>query len=96
MLGLLVLGMEEVLVLIGDLVCVGDFFGVIFVYDLFFIEFIKMIKEMNDGCLILGKLIGLVIRFFVGGVFNFYVRYLKVVVKWMEWKIDVGVEYFLI
>ncbi|MDH2881527.1 bifunctional homocysteine S-methyltransferase/methylenetetrahydrofolate reductase [Bacillus cytotoxicus] len=95
LLGLSVLGMEEVLALTGDPARVGDFPGATSVYDVSSIELIKMIQEMNDGRSILGKSIGPATRFSVGGAFNPHVRHLKAAVKRMERKIAAGAEYFL-
>ncbi len=73
-LGLSALGMEEVLALTGEPASVGDFPDATSVYELSYIELIKVINESNDGRSILEKSRDPATRFSIGGAFNPHFR----------------------
>lgn len=95
LMGLHTLGINQLLAVTGDPTKIGDFPGATSVYDLSSFDFIRLIKQMNEGLSFSGKDLGATTNFSVGGAFNPNVRHLEQMARRMEKKVECGVDYFL-
>lgn len=95
LMGLHTLGIHQVLAVTGDPTKIGDFPGATSVYDVASFDFIRLIKQMNEGISFSGKSLGEKTNFSVGAAFNPNVKYLEKAVERVEKKIESGADYFL-
>lgn len=95
LMGLHTLGIKQILAVTGDPTKIGDFPGATSVYDVASFDFIRLIKQMNEGISFSGKDLGERTNFSVGAAFNPNVKYLDKAVKRLEKKIECGADYFL-
>lgn len=95
LLGLHVLGLNQLLAITGDPSKLGDFPGATSVYDLSSLELIQLIKQCNEGLSFSGKSLGVKTNFSVAAAFNPNVRYLEKAVERLEKKLDHGADYFI-
>ncbi len=95
LMGLHTLGIDQVLAVTGDPTKIGDFPGATSVYDLASFDFIRLIKQMNQGFSFSGKDLGAQTNFSVGAAFNPNVNHLEQSVRRLEKKIECGADYFL-
>jgi methionine synthase / methylenetetrahydrofolate reductase(NADPH) len=95
LMGLHVLGLNDILAITGDPARVGDFPGASSVYDMSSFELIQMIKQLNKGLSISGKDLGQKTSFSVAAAFNPNVRSLEKAVKRLEKKVHYGADYFI-
>ncbi|MDQ0215600.1 homocysteine S-methyltransferase [Oikeobacillus pervagus] len=95
LMGLHTLGLHDILAVTGDPTKVGDFPGATSVYDVSSLEFIQLIKQLNEGISFSGKSLKVKTNFSVAAAFNPNVRILDRAVKRLEKKIGFGADYFI-
>lgn len=95
LMGLHTLGIDQILAVTGDPTKIGDFPGATSVYDLASFDFIRLIKQMNQGYSFSGKDLGSQTNFTVAAAFNPNVNHLEQAVQRLEKKLDCGADYFL-
>ncbi|WNF38963.1 bifunctional homocysteine S-methyltransferase/methylenetetrahydrofolate reductase [Bacillaceae bacterium IKA-2] len=95
LMGLHTLGIDQILAVTGDPTKIGDFPGATSVYDLASFDFIRLIKQMNQGYSFSGKDLGAATNFTVAAAFNPNVNHLEQAVQRLEKKLECGADYFL-
>lgn len=95
LMGLHTLGIDQILAVTGDPTKIGDFPGATSVYDLSSFDFIRLIKQMNQGYSFSGKDLGAATNFTVAAAFNPNINHLEQAVQRLEKKLDCGADYFL-
>ncbi|HET7616172.1 MAG TPA: bifunctional homocysteine S-methyltransferase/methylenetetrahydrofolate reductase, partial [Bacillales bacterium] len=95
LMGLHMLGIDEILAITGDPTKIGDFPGASSVYDCSSFDLIQLCGQFNDGISYSGKPLGLKTSFSVGGAFNPNVYHLDKEVRRLERKSAAGAGYFL-
>ncbi|MFT8708106.1 MAG: bifunctional homocysteine S-methyltransferase/methylenetetrahydrofolate reductase [Sporolactobacillus sp.] len=95
LLGMAVMGLNDVLVVTGDPTKIGDFPGATSVYDLSSMQLIELIKKFNRGISFTGKSLKRPTHFRVAAAFNPNVRNLDRAVQRMKRKIECGADYFI-
>lgn len=95
LMGLSALGIQDILAITGDPTKIGDFPGASSVFDVISFDFIKLIKQANEGISFSGKSLRKPTNFKVAAAFNPNVARLDKAVERMQRKIDAGADYFL-
>ncbi|HET7521809.1 MAG TPA: bifunctional homocysteine S-methyltransferase/methylenetetrahydrofolate reductase [Bacillales bacterium] len=95
LMGLHMLGLNQILAITGDPTKIGDFPGASSVYDCSSFELIQLCKQFNEGISYSGKPLGEKTSFSVGAAFNPNVHHLDKAVRRLERKITAGADYFM-
>ncbi|KRM33141.1 methylenetetrahydrofolate reductase [Agrilactobacillus composti DSM 18527 = JCM 14202] len=93
--GLSMLGLDDVLVITGDPAKVGDLPGATSVYDVHSTELISYFKKYNEGISPTGRKLGKACSFSVGAALNPNVRNLDRIPKTIARKVDAGADYII-
>lgn len=95
LLGMEVLGVENILAITGDPSKMGDFPGATSVYDATSFKLLQLIKQLNQGQGYSGASIKKATNFTVGAAFNPNVPNLSRTGRLIEKKVAAGVDYFI-
>ncbi|WP_070121281.1 bifunctional homocysteine S-methyltransferase/methylenetetrahydrofolate reductase [Bacillus marinisedimentorum] len=95
LMGLHMLGIDQILAVTGDPARVGDFPGASSVFDVSSFELIELMKKMNEGYSYSGQPLKERTRFSVAAAFNPNVKYLDRAVDRLRKKARAGADYFI-
>ena len=90
-----VLGVRNVLCLRGDPPALGGHTDVVAVWDVGSVQFIRMLKMLNDGIDWTGKSVGQTASFLIGGSANPNTDAIKAELNLMRRKVEAGAHFFM-